>query len=57
MLKLVMGYDRLSSYQIDNQFDWIMAQNIAKKVEQYKIYNFKMFIISEIFPQHSGDLI
>ena len=28
--------DRLSSYQIDNQFDWIVAQNIAKKVEQYK---------------------
>ena len=23
--------DKLSAYQIDNQFDWIMAQNIAKK--------------------------
>ena len=28
--------DKLSAYQIDNQFDWIMAQNIAKKVELYK---------------------
>ncbi len=28
--------DRLSSYQIDNQFDWIMAQNIAKQVNQFK---------------------
>ncbi len=28
--------DKLSSYQIDNQFDWIMAQNIAKQVNQFK---------------------
>ena len=31
-----MSYLIDSSYQIDNQFDWIIAQNIAKKVEQYK---------------------